>query len=203
MQRQKHTLGNIYSEEEERVLGPWQHTRQRLLAPVAALLLRVGVGPDLLSFASVIFCIGFFFFATVFYTLAFWLLAASVICDGLDGVAARLVGKNTSRGSFTDLFCDQAGLVFVIAGLAWRSMLNPVLALFFLYVYTALALFLLLHRLLQVSSRWIVRPGRILFYAFVALEFFFHINLLNILLLLYLATFPLLVLSFWRLRNAF
>jgi hypothetical protein len=29
------SLGSIYSEEEEHVLGPWQRIRQRFLAPMA------------------------------------------------------------------------------------------------------------------------------------------------------------------------
>ncbi|MBO0793998.1 MAG: CDP-alcohol phosphatidyltransferase family protein [Ktedonobacteraceae bacterium] len=202
MQRQKHTLSSIYSEEEARILNPWQNLRQRLLLPVAQLLVRLGISPDILSYSSVLFCVGFFLLAPLYYTIAFWLLIASVICDGLDGVEARLIGKNTARGGFTDMFCDQTGLVFVVAGMAWRNALNPVLALFFVYVYTALVIFLLLHQLLQVSSRWIIRPSRMLFYCFIALDFFFNINLLNALLTLYLLALPLLALSFWRLRNS-
>jgi len=41
-----------------------------------------------------------------------------------------------------------------------------------------------------------------LLYAAVALYFFFHIDLLNYLLLVYLLTLPLVFLSFWRLRKA-
>jgi phosphatidylglycerophosphate synthase len=203
MQRLKRTISSIYSEQEERFLTPWQQLRQRLFGPVALLLARLGIGPDLLSFASVFLCIAFFLLAPFYYLVAFWLLALSVVCDGLDGVEARLLGKNTARGSFTDMFCDQAGLLFVVAGLLWKSMIHPLLALFFVYVYTALVIFLLLHQMLQVSSRWIIRPSRMLFYAFIALEFFFSINWLNELLFVYLLALPLLVLSFWRLRNAF
>jgi hypothetical protein len=41
-----------------------------------------------------------------------------------------------------------------------------------------------------------------LLYAAIALYFFFHIDLLNGLLLVYLIALPLLGLSFWRLRKA-
>jgi len=202
MKQLKQRFGSIYSEDEERVLGPWQKIRQYTLAPIAALLSRLGISPNALSYASVAFAIGFFFLAPFNFALAFWLLVASIVCDGLDGVEARLTRTNTSRGSFTDMFCDQAVVAFTVAGMVWQGSINPVLAILFVYVYTALVIFLMLHRMLQVSSHWIVRPSRMLLYAGVAVDFFFSINMLNILLGMYLLAFPMLALSFWRLRKA-
>lgn len=202
MQRLKRTFGSIYSDEEQRVLGPWQRIRQRVLAPIALLLSRLGISPDMLSYASVFFGICFFLLAPFDYPLAFWLLVASIVCDGLDGVEARVTGKSTPRGSFTDAFCDQAVVAFSVAGMAWRGAVYPVLAVLFVYVYTGLVTFLVLHQMLQVSSRWLVRPSRMLLYVGIALDFFFHINWLNYLLLLYLFGLPMLALSFWRLKRA-
>ena len=193
---------SIYSEVEERILGPWQRIRQRLLAPIAIILSRLGISADMLSFASVLFGVGFFILAPSQFVIAFWLLVASVICDGLDGVEARLKGTNTARGSFTDLFCDELVVAFSVAGMAWKGLIHPVLAIIFVYIYTALVTFLMLHRLLGVSSWGIVRPSRMLLYAAIALYFFFHIDVLNYLLLAYLLAFPLLAISFWRLRKA-
>jgi phosphatidylglycerophosphate synthase len=200
--RRSGSSDSVYSEDEERVLIPWQRLRQGMLAPLARLLSRLGITPDLLSFASLVLGVCFCALAPLQFTIAFWLLVASVICDGLDGVEARVTGKNTARGSFTDMFCDEGVVAFSIAGMAWRGSIHPVLAVLFVFIYTALVTFILLHRLLQVSSHWIVRPSRMLLYAAIALDFFFHINLLNWLLLLYLLAFPLLFLSFWRLRRA-
>ncbi|HYB00307.1 MAG TPA: CDP-alcohol phosphatidyltransferase family protein [Ktedonobacteraceae bacterium] len=202
MKQLKRRFGSIYSEDEARVLGPWQRIRQFALAPVAALLSRLGIGPNTLSYASVVFAIGFFFLASINFTIAFWLLVASIICDGLDGVEARLTGTNTPRGSFTDMFCDQAVVAFSVAGMVWRGSINPVLAILFVYLYTSLVIFLMLHQMLQVSSHWLVRPSRMVLFAGIALVYFFNINLLNILLATYLLAFPMLIISFWRLRKA-
>src|SRR6266581_4692317 len=202
MKQLKQRFGSIYSEDEERLLGPWQRIRQYFLAPIAAILSHLRISPDMLSYISVAFSIGFFLLAPFHFALAFWLLVASIICDGLDGVEARLKRTNTARGSFTDMFCDQAVVAFSVAGMVWRGSINPVLAILFVYVYTALVIFLMLHRMLQVSSHWIVRPSRMMLYAAIALDFFFGINLLNILLTTYLLAFPMLVLSYWRLRKA-
>lgn len=202
MKQIKRRFGSIYSEDEERVLVPWQRIRQFFLAPIAAVLSRLGISPDMLSFASVAFGIGFFLLARFQFTIAFWLLVASVICDGLDGVEARLKGSNTPRGSFTDMFCDEAVVAFSVAGMVWRGNINPVLAILFVYVYTSLVTFLMLHRMLQVSSHWIVRPSRMVLYIAIGLVFFFNIDLLNLVLLVYLLAFSMLALSFWRLRKA-
>lgn len=202
MKQLKQRFGSIYSDDEERVLGPWQRIRQYTLAPIAMILSRLGISPNTLSYASVAFAIGFFFLAPFNFTLAFWLLIASIICDGLDGVEARLTGTNTPRGSFTDMFCDQAVVAFSVAGMVWQGSINAVLAILFVYVYTSLVIFLMLHRMLQVSSHWIVRPSRMLLFAAIALDFFFKIDLLNFLLATYLLAFPMLAFSFWRLRKA-
>ena len=90
----------------------------------------------------------------------------------------------------------------VVAGLACAGLIHPALAVLFVYSYTALALLLVLHRLLAVSSAGILRPSRMVFFATIALYFFFRIDLLDVLLLLYLPALPLLVLSFWRVRKA-
>jgi phosphatidylglycerophosphate synthase len=202
MQKLKQKFGSIYSEDEARFLVPWQRIRQAALSPIARLLARLGISADLLSYVSVALSIAFCLLASTHFTLAFWLLIVSVICDGLDGVEARLKGVATARGSFTDAFCDQMSLAFSVAGMAWRGSVDPVLAILFVYFYTALVTLLIFHSMLHVSSRWIVRPSRMLFYAVIALLFFFHINMLNYLLLVYLLALPVLILSFWRLRQA-
>lgn len=203
MQKLKQKFGSIYSEDEARFLVPWQKIRQQVLSPIARLLAYLGISADLLSYLSVALSIAFCVLAPVNFTIAFWLLIASIICDGLDGVEARLKGVATARGSFTDAFCDQMAVAFIVAGMVWRGSVHPVLAILFVYVYTALVTLLIFHTMLHVSSRWIVRPSRMLFYAAIALLFFFHVNVLNYLLLVYLLALPLLIVSFWRLRKVF
>jgi len=198
----KKKSGSIYSDVEELVLEPWQRMRQRFLSPIAFVLARLGISADMLSFASVVLGIGFFLYAPFQFTVAFWFLIASLVCDSLDGVEARLTGTNTVRGSFTDVFCDQLVVAFTVAGMAWKGLIQPALAVIFVSVYTSLVMFLVLHRLLRVSSFGVVRPSRMLLYAAIALYFFFHIDLLNYILLVYLVTLPLVFLSFWRLRKA-
>jgi phosphatidylglycerophosphate synthase len=202
MRQLRQKFGSIYSDDEERFLVPWQRVRQFFLAPIAALLFRLRISPDMLSYVSLALGIGFCLLAPFWFALAFWLLVASVICDGLDGVEARLNQMNTPRGSFTDMFCDVGVVAFSVAGLAWIGAIHPVLAILFVYVYSMLVLFLMLHRMLQISSHWIVRPSRKVLYIAIGLYYFFRFDVLNYLLVLYLLALPILGISFWRLRKA-
>src|SRR5947209_2626045 len=130
---EQENIGSIYSEDEALVLGPWQRIRQRTLTPIVFVLSRLGISPDMLSFASVGFGIGFCLFAPFQFTVAFWLLIASIICDGLDGVEARLRGTITNRGAFTDMFCDEVVVAFSVAGMAWKGLLQRVRDRFFVF----------------------------------------------------------------------
>src|SRR5258706_7316836 len=202
MKQLKKKFGSIYGEDGALVLVSWQRIRQGFLGPIAYVLSRLGISPDMLSFTSVVFGIGFCLFAPFQFTVAFWLLVASIICDGLDGVEARLTKTNTASGSFTDMFCDQLVVAFSVAGMAWKNLIHPILAVLFVYIYTTLVIFLMLHRMLHGFSHLIIRSSRMLPYAAIALYFFFRINVLNYLLLTYLLALPLLALSFWRLKRA-
>src|SRR5205085_11172598 len=134
---EQENIGSIYSEDEALVLGPWQRIRQRTLTPIVFVLSRLGISPDMLSFASVGFGIGFCLFAPFQFTVAFWLLVASIICDGLVVVEARLTQTNTASGSFTDMFCDQLVVALSVAGMVWKNFLRPVLYALFCYVHSA------------------------------------------------------------------
>ena len=195
-------LRSIYSGSEGRFLYPWQRVRQTLLLPLAAALDKLRITPDMLSWASVTLGIGFFFVARLRFDIAFWLLVGSVFLDALDGVLARYRRASSSRGSFTDTFCDEAVVALTVGGLAWQGAINAILGIIFVYIYTSLVTFLLIHQLLDVSSQGIIRPSRMLLYAFVGIYYFFGRNWLDDLLWVYLLTLPMLGLSYWRIRRA-
>ncbi|HEY7348856.1 MAG TPA: CDP-alcohol phosphatidyltransferase family protein [Ktedonobacterales bacterium] len=193
---------SIYSESEGQLLYPWQRLRQALLLPLAAALDTLHITPDMLSWASVVLGAGFFFLVRLRFDIAFWLLVGSVFLDALDGVLARYHRAPSSKGSFTDTFCDGAVVVLTVGGLAWQGAIHAVLGIIFVYIYSSLVTFLLIHQLLAVSSQGIIRPSRMLLYAFVGIYFFFGANWLDYLLWVYLLTIPMLGLSYWRIRRA-
>jgi phosphatidylglycerophosphate synthase len=192
---------SIYSASEGRFLYTWQRVRQKLLLPLAVGLDRLKIRPDMLSWSSVILGLGFFLLARIRLEIAFWLLIGSVLLDTLDGVLARYRRADSNQGAFTDMFCDEAVVALTVGGLVWRGTINPVLGIFFVYVYTLLVTLLLIHQLLAISSQWIIRPSRMLLYGFVAIYFFFGKNWLDGLLWAYLITLPMLGISYWRIRQ--
>jgi phosphatidylglycerophosphate synthase len=195
-------MQSIYSGIEGKVLYRWQQVRQATLKPVAAALNWIGVTPDMLSLATVGLGIGFLFWARINLAVAILLLAVAVLLDGLDGVLARYTRNVSARGSFTDMFCDQLVVALTVGGLVWADLLMGVLGVLFVYIYTALVTFLMLHEMLSVSSSWLIRPSRMVLYLFVVIYYFTGRNWLNDLLLAYLGAVPLLLLSFARLRRA-
>jgi phosphatidylglycerophosphate synthase len=202
MENRQSEFKGLESQTEAIFSEPLRRLRQNLFGTFTAILARLGISADMLSIASIIPAIGFCLLARFQFSLALWLLLASLVCDGLDGVLARQTKTNSMEGAFTDTCCDLCVLALWVAGLVWRGTLNPVLAIFFVYTSTTIGIFFLLHHLFKVSTRWLLRPGKSFFCLALGLDFFFHTNLLNYLLAIYLLTLPFLGISFWRLKHA-
>lgn len=91
----------------------------RLMTPVAAALLRMGVSPDVVT---VVGTLGVALGALVFYPagLLFWgtvVITAFVFSDSLDGTMARLRGGSSTWGAFLDSTLDRVGDAAVFGGL--------------------------------------------------------------------------------------
>lgn len=190
------------SQIESLFFAPLRLLRQKLFGSLADFLAHLGISANMISFASIIPSIGFCLLAPFRFSVAFWLLAVSLVCDGLDGVLARQTKTNSMEGAFTDTFCDLCVLMLWVAGLVWRGTINPTLAIFFLYTHTMMGVFFVLHHLFKVSTHWLIRPGKTFFCLALGLDFFFQVNLFNYLLAIYLFTLPFLGMSFWRLKKA-
>lgn len=92
--------------------------QRRLTHPPAALLHRLGVGPDYITLAG--FALGILAFAAIAlqaYLLGLALIALNRLADGLDGAVARL-GSPTDRGAFLDIALDFVFYALVPLGFA-------------------------------------------------------------------------------------
>ncbi len=91
----------------------------RLLTPIASLLLRLGVSPDVVTLVGTLgVCVG----ALVFYPLGHLLagtlvITAFVFSDTVDGIMARASGRSSSWGAFLDSTLDRVGDAAVFGGL--------------------------------------------------------------------------------------
>ena len=91
----------------------------RLLSPVAGLLLRAGVSPDVVTLVGTL---GVAAGALVFYPTGHLLIGTLVITafvfsDTVDGIMARASGRSSSWGAYLDSTLDRVGDAAIFGGL--------------------------------------------------------------------------------------
>jgi CDP-diacylglycerol---glycerol-3-phosphate 3-phosphatidyltransferase len=91
----------------------------RLITPVARLLLRMGVGPDVVTFVGTVgVSVGALaFFPRGELAVGVLVVTAFVFSDMVDGQMARLSGRESAWGAFLDSTLDRIGDAAVFAGL--------------------------------------------------------------------------------------
>lgn len=92
----------------------------RILTPTARGLLRLGIGPDMVT---VVGTLGVTAGALGFYPRGEFLwgtlvITAFVFADNVDGIMARLSGRTSNWGAFLDSVLDRVGDAAIFAGLA-------------------------------------------------------------------------------------
>jgi CDP-diacylglycerol--glycerol-3-phosphate 3-phosphatidyltransferase/CDP-diacylglycerol--inositol 3-phosphatidyltransferase len=100
----------------ERFRGFWT----ALLAPIAKLLLRLGVSPDAVTLVGTLgVCAGaLVFFPQGMLFTGVMVITAFVFSDLIDGHMARISGRTTPFGAFLDSTLDRVGDGAIFAGLA-------------------------------------------------------------------------------------
>lgn len=91
----------------------------KILTPVAALLIRLGISPDVVT---VIGTLGVCFGALAFYPRGEFLIGtlvvtAFVFSDTVDGIMARRIGRTGTWGAYLDSTLDRVGDAAVFGGL--------------------------------------------------------------------------------------
>lgn len=91
----------------------------RILTPIAALLIRLGISPDVVT---VIGTIGVAAGALVFYPRGEFLvgtlvITAFVFSDTVDGIMARRLGRSSNWGAYLDSTLDRVGDAAIFGGL--------------------------------------------------------------------------------------
>lgn len=91
----------------------------KVLSPVAALLIRLGVSPDVVT---IIGTLGVCFGALAFYPrgellVGTLVITAFVFADTIDGIMARRLERSTSWGAYLDSTLDRIGDAAIFGGL--------------------------------------------------------------------------------------
>ena len=92
----------------------------RILTPVARLLLRLGISPDVVTILGTLgVCLGaLVFFPQGQLLVGVLVITAFVFSDTIDGVMARLLGRTSKWGAFLDSTLDRIGDAAIFSGLA-------------------------------------------------------------------------------------
>ena len=99
--------------------------RLRVSAPLANILIRLGVSPTHLNVVGLITGI-----LAAFFVARGWLRAAAVfvlfsgLADAMDGVVARARGLDSPFGEFVDSVCDRYVDSSLLLGIAWYFMVT-------------------------------------------------------------------------------
>ncbi|MBI2093895.1 MAG: CDP-alcohol phosphatidyltransferase family protein [Candidatus Omnitrophica bacterium] len=105
------------------ITSRYKATFERILKPVARVLVSFGIGPSTLTISglvlSILVCLWFVKSRAV---VAFCILILAVsLLDGLDGAVARLSGRVTKFGGYLDALCDRYAEASVVLTAAWFS----------------------------------------------------------------------------------
>lgn len=99
----------------------------RVIEPVADLLVRMRVSPNVLTTVGTASTVaGGFAFATGHIMLAGWIVGLTAIFDVLDGTVARRTGRATVFGAFYDSTLDRVADGALLGGIAWFFATDPV-----------------------------------------------------------------------------
>jgi phosphatidylglycerophosphate synthase len=127
--------------------------RTRLMSAVFPSLGRLGLVPDTISYIGIALLAGVVLYFLRKPLVAVIFLAGHVICDGVDGAYARHAGKASQSGAFTDLVCDQLGMVVVAMMAIFHHMVSPVLGAAYIALYLIVVVFGVIINVMGLGTR--------------------------------------------------
>jgi len=167
-----------YSALELRIREPARALLTRIYHPLVLLLAWLKVPPNLVSFSQIPLGLLIVIMITPHPRLAFLLMVASILLDGVDGALARHLGRSTPFGALWDSFCDHIREILVIAGLAWVGALNGFWAALYGLAYPGINITLALCNHYKTPIPLAIKTY-ITAYPFILLYLWWGINLLD------------------------
>jgi len=99
------------------------------------------------------------------------------VCDGLDGAYARYTGKASQSGAFTDLVCDQLGMIVVAMLAVFHHLAGPLLGAVYVVLYLIVVVFGVIINVMGLGTRITITSKYILYIVF-AVWAFSEVNLI-------------------------
>jgi len=150
--------------------------RTKLVAAVFPRVARLGLVPDTVSYVGLALLAGLALYFVRCPELAVLFLLGHVLCDGLDGALARHAGKASQSGAFTDLVCDQLGMVVVAMMAILHHLVTPLIGTIYIALYLIVVVFGVIINVMGLGAR-ITITSKYFLYIIFAVWAFWKVNL--------------------------
>ncbi len=143
---------------EERVYYRGVDIRTKVLTPIARLLAKLGVTPDMVTYSGVVLMLIFVAVAPTHPIAGFWLIVGTVFLDILDGSLARIAKVGSDRGKFTDTLADNLNSTLFIFGCLRAGLVSGLPAAMYVYFMLLTKVLMIVNKNLNKKSDWLIRP---------------------------------------------
>lgn len=138
----------------EKKLQHWfADQRTRLTSAIFPPFMKLGLVPDTISYVGISLLAGVILYFMRKPWLAAIFLLCHIICDGLDGAYARNTGKASQSGAFTDLVCDQFGMVIVAMLAIFHHLVEPLIGAVYVTLYLIVVVFGVIINVMGLQAR--------------------------------------------------
>lgn len=138
----------------EKKLQLWfAEKRTKLTSAIFPPALKLGLVPDTISYVGISLLAGVILYFVRKPWLAAIFLLCHIICDGLDGAYARNTGKASQSGAFTDLVCDQFGMVVVAMLAIFHHLVEPLVGALYVTLYLIVVVFGVIINVMGLRAR--------------------------------------------------
>ncbi len=162
---------------QDRWIHSWfAEKRTRIFSSLVEPFRRLGLAPDTISYTGIAFLAGVILYFVRKPSVAVMFLAGHVICDGLDGVFARHARKASQSGAFTDLVCDQLGMVVVAMAAVFHHLVAPLLGAVYMVLYLIVVGFGVIINAMGLGTR-VTITSKYFLYIVYAIWAGWHVNL--------------------------
>ncbi len=139
---------------KEKKLQQWFAEKRTILtSAIFPPFMRMGLVPDTISYVGITLLAGVILYFVRKPWLAAIFLLCHIICDGLDGAYARNTGKASQSGAFTDLVCDQFGMVVVAMLAIFHHMVEPLIGAVYVTLYLIVVVFGVIINVMGLRAR--------------------------------------------------
>ncbi len=149
----------------DRTNESYKKRRAKYLKFFVSFLDKLGFTPNSLGFLRAISGFVFFLLVNINFVIAFIILILGGLTDFLDGVLARFQKKDSDRGKFIDMLCDNIIFSFFLLGLIKINFANILSIAYFIFIIPALYLIIIVNKNEYQKNDWIIKPySRISYY---------------------------------------